>query len=174
MWEFADLLIRRFHPADLDTVLALHRDGLAQVGLRPGDGVYYEYDLFRMRELYLRDGGEFLVGTLETGRPVAIGGLRRFPDPAEDGPGARGERGGATAEMVRLRVRRDVQRLGYGSAMVMALEQRARELGYLMLRADTTAYQRPALELYQGLGWRETRRELINGITNIHIEKPLG
>jgi GNAT superfamily N-acetyltransferase len=76
--------------------------------------------------------------------------------------------------MVRLRVRPQAQRLGYGSAIVMALEERARELGYLMLRADTTACQRPALELYRGFGWREIRREVINGITNIHIEKPLG
>jgi GNAT superfamily N-acetyltransferase len=165
VWEHGDLLIRRYHPADLDTVLTLHREGLAQVGLRPGDGVYYEYDLFQMRELYLRDGGEFLVGTLDTGRPVAMGGLRPFRDVAPRGD---------VGEMVRLRVRPDLQRLGYGSAVVMALEERARELGYQMLRADTTAYQQPALELYRRFGWRETRREVINGITNIHIEKPLG
>jgi GNAT superfamily N-acetyltransferase len=164
VWEIGDLLIRRYHPADLDTVLTLHREGLAQVGLRPGDGVYYEYDLFRMRELYLRDGGEFLVGTLDAGRPVAMGGLRPFRDAAQRGD---------VGEMVRLRVRPDLQRLGYGSAVVMAIEERARELGYLMLRADTTAYQQPALELYRRFGWRETRREVINGITNIHIEKPL-
>ncbi|MCW2886027.1 MAG: hypothetical protein QOE54_6879 [Streptosporangiaceae bacterium] len=166
VWEFGDLLIRRYHPADLDTVLTLHREGLARVGLRPGDGVYYEYDLFQMRELYLRDGGEFLVGTLETGRPVAMGGLRPFT--------GHGAQPSDVGEMVRLRVSPDVQRRGYGSAVVRALEERARELGYLMLRGDTTSYQRPALELYRGFGWQETRREIINGITNIHLEKPLG
>jgi GNAT superfamily N-acetyltransferase len=162
VWEFDELLIRRYHFANLDTVLTLHRDGLAQVGLRPGDGVYYEYDLFQMQDLYLRNGGEFLVGVLDTGELVAMGGLRRFPGPY-----------GRVGEMVRLRVRPDRQRHGYGSAIVMALEERARELGYLMLRGDTTAYQQPALELYRGFGWRETRREVINGIVNIHIEKPL-
>jgi GNAT superfamily N-acetyltransferase len=166
VWRFGDLLIRRYRPSDFDTVLALHRAGLAQVGLRPGDGVYYEYDLFQLRELYLRDGGEFLVGALDVGRPVAMGGLRRFRD-----PGAELSRD--VGEMVRLRVRQDVQRRGYGSAVAWALEQRARELGYRSLRADTTAYQRPALELYRGSGWRETRREVINGITNVHLEKPL-
>jgi GNAT superfamily N-acetyltransferase len=163
LWEFGDLLIRRYHPAELDTVLTLHRDGLAQVGLQPGDGIYYEYDLFQMEDLYLREGGEFLVGVLDIGELVAMGGLRRFP-----GHSAK------VGELVRLRVRSDLQRRGYGSALVMALEERARELGYLMLRGDTTAYQQPALELYRGFGWRETRREVINGIVNIHIEKPLG
>jgi GNAT superfamily N-acetyltransferase len=163
-WQYAELLIRRYcHPVEFEPVLALHRTGLAQVGLRPGDGVYYESDLFQMEELYLGNGGEFLVGVRE-GRLVAMGGLRRFTG----APGA-----ACVGEMVRLRVHPPLQRLGYASALVAALEERAVELGYTELRADTTAFQQPALELYKRFGWQEKRRDVINGIVNVYLEKTL-
>ena len=165
-WWHGDLMIRRYRPREFETVLALHRDGLAQVGLRPGDGVYYEHDLFQMQRLYLDNGGEFLVGELpDTPMDtsiVAMGGLRRF---------AAGSLG--IGEMVRLRVRRDVQRRGFGTAMVAALEQRAAELGYRELRADTTEFQTAALDLYRRFGWHETDRKPINGIVNIYLAKTL-
>jgi ribosomal protein S18 acetylase RimI-like enzyme len=161
-WRLGDLTIRRYRPAEFDTVLALHRDGLAQVGLRPGDGVYYEHDLFEMERLYLGNGGEFLVGELPDASIVAMGGLRRL---SADEPGI--------GEMVRLRVRMDVQRRGFGTAMVAALEQRAAELGYRELRADTTGFQTAALELYRRFGWRETHRRPINGIVNVYLAKTL-
>nr|WP_255204909.1 GNAT family N-acetyltransferase [Actinomadura sp. BRA 177] len=77
------------------------------------------------------------------------------------------------AEMVRLRVLPTLQRRGYGAALVRALEQRAAEYGYRILRADTTELQAPALALYRKLGWTETRREPIGGIVNIYLQKPL-
>jgi GNAT superfamily N-acetyltransferase len=162
-WAFGELLLRRYRPDDLPAVLSLHREGLARIGLRPGDGVYYESDLHRLEEIYLRDGtGDFLVGTVR-GEPVAMGGLRR----SEGAPDA------FTAEMVRLRVRPDLQRLGYGAAVLQALEERAVALGYTRLIGDTTEFQGPAIELYRKYGWKETRRELINGIVNIYGEKYL-
>ncbi|MFC6886209.1 MULTISPECIES: GNAT family N-acetyltransferase [Actinomadura] len=177
VWDYAELSLRRYRAADHATVLALHREGLAQVGLRPGDGVYYDHDFFRMEDIYLRNDGEFLVGET-AGRIVAMGGLRRAD--LVPGGSARAYGGyapGATrldaAEMVRLRVRPDLQRRGYGSAVVRALEDRAAEYGYRVLRADTTELQGPALALYRGFGWRETRRESIGGIVNIYIEKRL-
>ncbi|NVI91748.1 hypothetical protein HUX53_31870, partial [Actinomadura sp. BRA 177] len=84
VWSFGALRIRRYHAADHGTVLALHREGLAQVGLRPGDGVYYDHDFFRMEDIYLRNDGEFLVGELDD-RIVAMGGLPR-PAPLPAGP----------------------------------------------------------------------------------------
>jgi GNAT superfamily N-acetyltransferase len=177
VWSFGDLLIRRYHAADHGTVLALHREGLAQVGLRPGDGVYYDHDFFRMEDIYLRNDGEFLVGELDD-RIVAMGGLRR----ADLIPGGHARAFGGYApgaptldavEMVRLRVLPALQRRGYGAALVRALEQRAAEYGYRILRADTTELQAPALSLYRKFGWTETRRETIGGIVNIYLEKPL-
>ncbi|TQM67933.1 ribosomal protein S18 acetylase RimI-like enzyme [Actinomadura hallensis] len=176
-WSFGELRLRRYRAADHGTVLALHREGLAQVGLRPGDGVYYDHDFFRMEDIYLRNDGEFLVGELD-GDIVAMGGLRR----ADLVPGGRARAFGGyapgtpaldAAEMVRLRVRPAVQRRGYGSAVVQALEERAKEYGYRVLRGDTTELQAPALSLYRKFGWTETRRETIGGIVNIYIEKHL-
>ncbi|TDC66294.1 GNAT family N-acetyltransferase [Actinomadura sp. GC306] len=177
VWSFGELRLRRYRTADHGIVLALHRAGLAQVGLRPGDGVYYDHDFFRMEDIYLRNDGEFLVGELD-GRIVAMGGLRR----ADLVPGGRARAFGGYApgnptldavEMVRLRVLPAVQRRGYGAAVVRALEERAKELGYRILRADTTELQAPALALYRTFNWTETRREKIGGITNIYLEKPL-
>jgi GNAT superfamily N-acetyltransferase len=177
VWRFDDLRLRRYDAADHGTVLALHREGLAQVGLRPGDGVYYDHDFYRMEDVYLRNDGEFLVGELDGGI-VAMGGLRR----ADLIPGGHARAYGGYAlgapaldavEMVRLRVLPAVQRRGYGSAVVQALEQRAAEYGYRVLRADTTELQAPALALYRNFGWTETRRETIGGIVNIYIEKHL-
>ncbi|RJL22773.1 GNAT family N-acetyltransferase [Bailinhaonella thermotolerans] len=150
--------IRRFRPEDLDEVWDLHRVGLAQVGLRPGDGVYYDDDFPRLQEYYLDDNGEFLVGEVE-GRIVAMGGLRRLDD--------------AAAEMCRLRVHPDFQGRGYGAAIVEALEARAIELGYSVLRGDTTLNQGAAIELYRKFGWREIRRETVGGLVNIYGEKRL-
>ncbi|MGP4024254.1 GNAT family N-acetyltransferase [Actinomadura sp. 3N407] len=177
VWSFGELRLRRYHATDHGVVLALHREGLAQVGLRPGDGVYYDHDFFRMEDIYLRNDGEFIVGELEGGI-VAMGGLRR----ADLVPGGRARAFGGYApgnptldavEMVRLRVLPAVQRRGYGAAVVQALEERAKEFGYRILRADTTELQAPALKLYRKSGWTETRRETIGGIVNIYIEKPL-
>jgi len=176
-WSFGGLRLRRYRAAEHGTVLALHREGLAQVGLRPGDGVYYDHDFFRMEDVYLRNDGEFLVGELD-GDIVAMGGLRR----ADLIPGGRARAFGGyapgtpaldAAEMVRLRVRPAVQRRGYGSAVVQALEERAMEYGYRVLRGDTTELQAPALALYRKFGWTETRRETIGGIVNVYIEKHL-
>ncbi|MBW8484194.1 GNAT family N-acetyltransferase [Actinomadura parmotrematis] len=184
-WAFGDLRLRRYRAADHPTVLDLHRAGLAQVGLRPGDGVYYEHDFFRMEEIYLGNGGEFLVGEVRD-EIVAMGGLRRadlVPAGSARAAGGRAvtglpgsvldDSGPDVAEMVRLRVRPDLQGRGYGAVLVEALERRAAEIGYRLLRADTTERQRAALALYRRFGWTRTRRETIGGIVNVYLEKRL-
>lgn len=151
--------IRRYRWSDLDTVWALHQISLAQVGLTPGDGVYYDDDFPRISEIYLGNRGDFLVGEVLGPRIVAMGGLRCVDDD--------------TAEMCRLRVHPEYQRRGYGAQILRDLERRARELGYSLLRGDTTAQQEAALELYRKFGWRELRRELRGTSVVIYIEKQL-
>lgn len=155
-WTFFALRIRRYAPADHATVFALHQECLAQVGLRPGDGVYYDDDFGQVETVYLRGGGEFLVGEVDD-EIVAMGGLRPVT--------------GETAEMVRLRVRPDRQGRGYGAAMVTVLEERAAELGYGVLRADTTVKQPVAIELYRSSGWRELDRRVTGGTVTVYFEK---
>ncbi|WP_157252653.1 GNAT family N-acetyltransferase [Nonomuraea typhae] len=152
------LKIRRYRWSDLDTILALHRVCLAEVGLVPGDGVYYDDDFPRIQEIYLACGGDFLVGEVD-GRVVAMGGLR----PIDAG----------AAEMCRLRVHPDYQRRGFGRTMVKTLEARAVELGFHSVRGDTTLNQQAALKLYLGLGWREVARREVGALTVVYIEKRL-
>lgn len=158
VWTYGRLRIRRYVPGDLPAVFALHKECLAQVGLEPGDGVYYDDDFARMEEVYLRSGGEFLVGEAHD-EVAAMAGLRRTDD--------------VTAEMVRLRVRPDEQGKGYGAAVVTVLEERAVELGYRVLRADTTVKQPVALELYRSFGWRETDRRITGETVTVYFEKSL-
>jgi GNAT superfamily N-acetyltransferase len=158
VWTYRGLRIRRYASADLTTVFALHQECLAQVGLLPGDGVYYDDDFARMEEVYLQARGEFLVGEVG-GEIAAIGGLKRID--------------GVTAEMVRLRVRPDEQGKGYGAAVVTVLEERAAELGYRVLRADTTVKQPVALELYRSFGWCEIDRRITGETVTVYFEKSL-
>lgn len=158
LWTFSALRIRRYAPEDHAPVFALHQECLAQVGLRPGDGVYYDDDFARVEETYLHAGGEFLVGEVH-GTVAAIGGLRRVND--------------GTAEMVRLRVRPDQQGQGYGAAIVTVLEERAVELGYGVLYADTTVKQPVAMELYRSSDWREINRKVTGATVTVYFEKRL-
>ncbi|GAA0914606.1 GNAT family N-acetyltransferase [Nonomuraea longicatena] len=152
------LKIRRYRWSDLDTILALHRIALAQVGLVPGDGVYYDDDFPRIQEIYLACGGDFLVGEAG-GRVVAMGGLRPI-DPS-------------CVELCRLRVHPAHQGRGHGSTMLEALEARAMELGFQSMRGDTTVRQEVALALYTRRGWRETAREQVGSHVIVYVHKPL-
>ncbi|MFD9944219.1 GNAT family N-acetyltransferase [Nonomuraea sp. NPDC059023] len=153
-----NLKIRRYRWSDLDTILALHRICLAEVGLVPGDGVYYDDDFPRIQEIYLACGGDFLVGEVD-GRVVAMGGIK----PVDAG----------MAEMCRLRVHPQFQRRGFGRAMVQALEARALELGFHSVQGDTTLNQKAALALYFALGWQEVSRRRVGSLTVVFIEKRL-
>ncbi|MEV3982201.1 GNAT family N-acetyltransferase [Nonomuraea sp. NPDC049758] len=152
------LKIRRYRWSDLDTILALHRICLAEVGLQPGDGVYYDDDFPRIQEIYLACGGDFIVGEAGS-RVVAMGGLK--PVDRE------------TAEVCRLRVHPEFQRRGYGGVMLSALEDRALELGFSSLRGDTTLNQGAALALYARQGWRELSRCQVGDLVVVYGEKRL-
>ncbi|MFI7635280.1 GNAT family N-acetyltransferase [Nonomuraea sp. NPDC049400] len=152
------LEIRRYRWSDLDTILVLHRICLAEVGLMPGDGVYYDDDFPRIQEIYVACGGDFLVGELGS-RVVSMGGLK----PVDT----------CTAEICRLRVHPEYQRRGFGAAMLHALEQRAVELGFERVRGDTTLNQQAALSLYERQGWRELSRHRVGDLTVVYGEKRL-
>lgn len=58
------------------------------------------------------------------------------------------------AEVRRVYVPTRWRRRGVASALMVALEDDARALGYTVLRLETGQRQNAALALYQGLGWR--------------------
>ncbi len=120
----------------------MHNLALEQAGAHAGNGPWDE-DLHRIEDAYLRDSGEFLVGVLGE-RIVAMGAFRRTgPD---------------RAEIKRMRVHPEVQRQGFGRAILAELERRASSGGYRTLQLDTTAGQVGAQHLYRHHGFQETGR----------------
>jgi GNAT superfamily N-acetyltransferase len=153
-------LIRRFRSTDKAEVRALHELALRRVGalVEGPDGEALDRDLDDVEATYIEPGGEFLVDEVD-GRIIAMGGLR----PA----------GAARAELKRMRVDPDSQRQGRGRAMLDALEQRARDLGFRTLLLDTKEQQVAARSLYTGSGYVQTGRGELYGQPVIFMEKAL-
>ncbi|HUE06288.1 MAG TPA: GNAT family N-acetyltransferase [Acidimicrobiales bacterium] len=87
----------------------------------------------------LRDpGGAYLVG-FEAAEVVAGGGLRRLDD--------------GVAEIKRMFVRPAARSRGIARALLDALEQTAKELGYGKIRLDTGPKQVHGLALYRSAGY---------------------
>jgi len=102
--------------------------------------------------------GAFLVG-YEDGRPIAIGGVRRL----EDGIG----------EIKRMYVAPDARSRGAGRALLAALEDAARELGYERLRLDSGRKQQHSRILFADAGYVEIAQYNANHIADYFAEKLL-
>jgi GNAT superfamily N-acetyltransferase len=85
-------------------------------------------------------GGAYLVG-YEGAVAVAGGGVRRLED--------------EVAEIKRMFVRPAARSRGVARALLDALEQTARELGYMRVRLDTGPKQVHGLALYRSAGYRD-------------------
>ena len=116
------LEVRRYKPEDKAAVWELHNEALVGTGGHPGSGVWDD-DMHHIEEVYLDDGGEYIVGEID-GEIIAMGALKQVSDD--------------TAEVKRMRVLPEHQRKGYGRIILEKLEERARELGYKILKLDTT------------------------------------
>jgi GNAT superfamily N-acetyltransferase len=90
--------------------------------------------------------GVFLVGYLD-GAPICCGGLKRLDD--------------RSCEIKRMYVAPQVRRRGVARALLAAIEDRARELGYTIARLDTGPRQAHAWALYEAQGYRSV--ESFNG-----------
>lgn len=85
--------------------------------------------------------GTFLVATDGAGRTIGCIGIRRHePD---------------VGEIKRMYVRPEFRRMQYGRAMLHAIEERARELGYTALVLETGEPQPEAMALYRSQGYQE-------------------
>lgn len=87
-----------------------------------------------------RPNGAYLVG-YEGAEAVAGGGLRRLDD--------------GVAEIKRMFVRPVARSRGVARALLEALEQAARELGYEKVRLDTGPKQVHGLALYRSAGYTD-------------------
>jgi GNAT superfamily N-acetyltransferase len=85
--------------------------------------------------------GSFVVLMDDSGRTVAGGGIRRLS--------------AGVCEVKRMWTAEGERRRGHASAVLAALEDRARSLGYSVMRLETGPAQPEALALYRGRGYRE-------------------
>ena len=151
------LNIRRYQPSDHAAVWELHKTALVAAGAySPGAT---DPDLNQIEAVYLNNGGEFLVGTIQD-RVVAMGALRRTDSDR--------------AEIRRMRVHPDFQKRGFGQAIYTALEKRARELGYSVLHLDTAVVLVGAQHFYAKNGFKEVRRGKLGELDCIFYEKQIG
>lgn len=88
--------------------------------------------------LFEPPGGVFLVGRVG-GEPVACGGIARYDD--------------ATAEIRRMYVVPAARGRGFARAVLEALEDEARALGYTFARLETGNLQAAAIGLYVSAGY---------------------
>ena len=151
------LEIRRYLASDYDEVWSLHIVALQQVGAYLGSGPW-DNDLLNIEQVYLNNGGEFLIGSID-GRMVAMGALKKTST----------ER----AEIKRMRVHLDFQGRGYGQIILDELERRAKMAGYTTLHLDTSVVQAAAQKLYLKNGYKETGREIRKGLECILFEKSI-
>lgn len=149
------LFIRRYEPADRAAVRDLHDEALHDVGAHLGDGAW-DADLDEIEAVYLRSGGEFLVGTLDGG-VVAMGALRRTSE--------------KRAQVTRMRVAPGLQGRGMGQRLLDEIHLRAAELGYETLHLDTTVRQTAARRLYEKNGYHETGRGMVGPFRCIYYER---
>lgn len=150
--------LRRYRGGDHDAVWCLHNLALNAAGAHGGNGSWDD-DLHHVEEIYLQNGGEFIVAEMG-GRIVGMGGLRRkTPE---------------NASITRMRIHPDFQRRGIGQIVLSHLEERARELGYSTLCLDTTAGQTAARGLYRKNGYIECGRTRYKQFHVILYTKRLG
>lgn len=102
--------------------------------------------------------GAFLVG-YEDRRAVAIGGLRRLDD--------------GICEIKRMYVTPDARSRGIGRALLVALEEAGRELGYALVRLDAGEAQQHSRVLFARTGYREIPKYNNNHIAVYFGEKEL-
>jgi GNAT superfamily N-acetyltransferase len=114
-----------------------------------------EDKLLHVEEL-LPPNGAFVVARLD-GHPIGGVGLRPISDPVR-----------RLGEIKRLWVRPDQRRNGVGALLMTAVEERAREIGYLQLYLESGYAQPEALELYRTHGW-DTVAEYPPGAHSYHL-----
>jgi ribosomal protein S18 acetylase RimI-like enzyme len=150
------LQIRRYEDADHEAMWDLNNLALDIVGAHPGQD--YFADLHNINEVYLDNRGEFLLGMVDD-QIVAMGAFKRTDD--------------AKAEIVRMRIHPDFQRRGFGQALLSALVDRAKAMGYRALHLSTTVQQVAAQALYERNGFRQTGTDTYEQFKLLVYEKEL-
>lgn len=103
-------------------------------------------------------GGAFLVG-YHAARPVCCGGVKRL--------------GQNTCELKKMYLVPELRGQGVARRLLVALEDKARELGYTTARLDTGPAQLSARALYETAGYAPIHNFNDNPVATFFGEKPL-
>ena len=121
-------------------MLALHRSAIEGFDLGMSQQ-QDEADLLDLENVYIRPGGEFLLGFVGPNL-MAMGGFKRLST--------------ISAELKRMRVARDLQGQGYGTILLEELERRAWQAGVVRLCLEAAKRRPLTLEFYRKHGYQES------------------
>jgi GNAT superfamily N-acetyltransferase len=147
----------RYRPEYRQPMLALHRSAI--VGFTLGMSQQEdEADLMAIELVYLRDGGEFLIGYINE-RLAAMGGFKRLTD--------------ISADLRRMRIEHELQGKGYGTQLLRELERLAFQSGIRTLCLDTARRRPLTLEFYRKHGYQETGQGFYGEVETVRFSKTL-
>lgn len=139
--------LRPYRKTDDEQTIKLNELALQEAG-ECADNGQQDDDLHDIETFYAASGGECWVGESE-GRIVAIGAFRKTTDD--------------TAQIRRLQVSPQLRRRGYGRLMLNKLEERAKELGVVLLHLELSEGQTAAQAMYESSGYSVHERRLTDG-----------
>ena len=151
------ITFRRYRQSDDNAIFSLHVLVLKADNVYIG-GARWDDDLKNIDQVYLQNGGEFVVAE-NYGEMVAMGALKRLCK--------------TDAELKRIRVHPLYRRQGLAQMLLYILQDRAVELGYRVLRLDTLVQQIAAQQLYRKNCFVETGRTVLGGMDAVLFEKRL-
>ncbi len=147
----------RYQPEYQEAMIALHRSVLEGFALGMSQQ-QDEADLMTVEEVYLRNGGEFLVGFIGM-RLVAMGGFKRLAD--------------GVAELRRMRITPDLQGRGNGTLLLEELERRAFRSGARTLCLEAASRRALTLEFYRKHGYKESGQGVYGAVETVRFSKIL-
>jgi GNAT superfamily N-acetyltransferase len=153
----ASMHLIRYRDDYREPMLALHRRALVGIplGLSQQED---EADLGAIEQVYLRGGGEFLLGFIND-RLVAMGGFQRLTD--------------TSAELRRMRIEQELQGRGYGTQLLRELERLAFQSGIRTLGLAAARRRPLTLEFYRKHGYQETGQGFYGEVETVQFSKTL-
>lgn len=147
----------RYRPEYQAPMLKLHRSAIEGFVLGMSQQ-QDEADLLSIEDVYLRCGGEFLLGFVDESL-IAMGGFKRLS--------------GDLAELRRMRIARDFQGQGYGTVLLRELERRAFDLGIRTIHLDSAQRRPLTLQFYRKQGYQETGCGFYGAVETVQFRKTL-
>jgi len=147
----------RYKPEFQDPMLALHRSAIEGFDLGMSQQ-QDEADLLDLENVYIRRGGEFLLGLIGP-RLMAMGGFQRLSE--------------LDVELKRMRIASDFQGRGYGTILLRELERRASQAGVRNLYLEAAKRRPLTLEFYQKHGYRELGQGMYGAVETVRFTKSL-